>query len=113
LSKDQINAINDNDMLLFDNILASKSALIDSLPNVQTALDSDPTIHEIIVEIKMCEHLAQVKLEQQLSDIKQELKTARRHVRAGNAYYRFDPVVAGRYDFHRDESVPKFIDRQY
>jgi hypothetical protein len=113
LSEEQIRAIEANDMERVDGILAAKGVLIQTLSCATLAGSLDPELLSLLDQIKKTEKQAQSMLEAKLSGIGSELREIHGKKIAQGAYFRLSPIGPHGYDFRRDQSLPRFIDREY
>jgi len=113
LSQEQIRAIEDDDMERVDRILTAKGTLISCLSNAKEASSLDAEIAMLVDQIKVSEEQATQMLEVKLNDIKHELIEIRVKHQARGAYFKFSSIGPHGYDFRRDNTLPRFIDREY
>lgn len=113
LSLEQIDAIEADDMEKVDALLAAKGELIQTISSANLARSLDPEISKMIDQIKRTEAQAQSMLEARLNGIGRKLREIHGKKIARGAYFKFAAIGPGGYDFRRDQSIPKFIDREY
>lgn len=92
LSQQQITALESDDMLTFDEVLAEKRTLIESLPNGQAILAADPSLQTVVTRIQDIDKAAQRLLYQKVGLIMREMNRVNRQEKARGAYRREVPT---------------------
>ena len=91
LSQQQMIALESDDMLTFDALLAEKRTLIESLPNGRAILAADPSLQTVVNRIQDADKAAQRLLYQKVGLIMREMNRVNRQEKARGAYRR-DPT---------------------
>jgi hypothetical protein len=92
LSQQQIKTLESDDMLAFDEVLAEKRVLIESLPDGQAVLNADPSLGTVVARIQDADKAAQRLLYQKVGLIMREMNRANQQEKARSAYRRETPA---------------------
>ena len=96
LSQQQIEALESNDMLVFDQILAAKRTLIESLQDSQGSVDADPALESVVTRIQDADKAAQRLLYRKVGEIMREMNALNQQEKARGAYRRERPSLAAK-----------------
>ena len=88
LSHRQIEALESNDMLAFDQILAAKRTLIESLQDARGVFAADPTLESVVSRIQDADKAAQRLLYRKVGEIMREMNSLNQQEKARGAYRR-------------------------
>lgn len=88
LSSQQIMALESDDMLGFDEILAAKRTLIESLHDAKGILSADPTLESVVSRIQDADKVAQKLLFRKVGQIMREMNNLNQQEKARGAYAR-------------------------
>jgi hypothetical protein len=92
LSQQQIKTLEADDMLAFDEVLAEKRVLIESLPDGRAALAADPSLGSVVSRIQDADKAAQRLLYQKVGLIMREMNRINQQEKARSAYRRETPA---------------------
>ncbi|MGI4791429.1 MAG: hypothetical protein ACRYFS_21585 [Janthinobacterium lividum] len=92
LASQQIKALEASDMLVFDEILAAKRTLIESLQDARGTLTADPTLEAVVSRIQDADKVAQRLLFQKVGQIMREMNSLNQQEKARGAYGREKPT---------------------
>jgi hypothetical protein len=110
LCQEQIRVVTDGDMMTLDRIMAAKKAIIGNLIDPQGLMKRDPSVIEVIDQIKAAEKETQRILQERMDAVKLKLHRFNQQQRARRAYRRY-PAVIHSAGFAIDQYTPRFIDR--
>ena len=96
LAHAQIQALESDDMLAFDQILAAKRGLIESLNDARGLLADDPALRSVAARIEDADRMAQRLLYRIVGRIMREMNDLNRQTKARGAYQAADPLPAHR-----------------
>ena len=96
LSQQQIAALESNDMLVFDQILAEKRTLIESLQESRGSVDADPVLESVVARIQDADKAAQRLLFRKVGEIMREMNRINLQEKARGAYHREKPSLAAK-----------------
>ena len=138
LSREQIKAIENGDLKLFDRILKAKETTIKTLSNSKTLMAVDPAIAATVLAIHESEAQAEICLQARMDRVQERLKSAKeaaaetegelrrkietaqkklksvhKHEVVRTAYKRFAPFTPHGYDLRKDKTIPRFIDTTF
>ena len=88
LARDQIKALESEDMFAFDRILDAKRALIESLVDGSTMLANDPVLRTQVAQIQEMDKTAQRLLYRKVGRIMREMAELQQFKKAKRAYAR-------------------------
>ena len=109
LSQQQIKALEADDMLQFDEILAQKRTLIESLVDTRGSVTADTMLESLVSRIEDADKAAQRLLYAKVGVIMREMNRVNQQERARGAYRREAPSAAPKpLGFLPD--TPMFID---
>ena len=108
LAQQQIKTLEANDMLAFDEILAEKRTLIESLPNGRAVLAADPSLESVVARIQDADKAAQRLLYQKVGLVMREMNRVNQQEKARGAYHRDLPAPLRPLGFLPD--TPMFMD---
>ncbi len=109
LAQQQIQALDADDMLLFDEILAKKRTLIESLTHSRGSVSGDEVLESLVSRIEDTDKAAQRLLYAKVGVIMREMNRVNQQERARGAYRRETPPPVRRpIGFLPD--TPMFID---
>ena len=109
LSQQQITALEADDMLRFDEILAEKRTLIESLTRSRSSVTADTALESLVSRIEDADKAAQKLLFAKVGVIMREMNRLNRQEQARGAYRRDAPPAAPRpLGFLPD--TPMFVD---
>ena len=108
LAQQQIKTLEADDMLAFDEILAEKRELIESLPNGRAVLAADPSLESVVARIQDADKAAQRLLYQKVGLVMREMNRVNQQEKARGAYHRDLPAPARPIGFLPD--TPMFMD---
>ena len=86
LAKDQIQALESDDMFAFDRILAAKRTLIESLSDARATCAADPTLAGVVSRIHDADKMAQRLLYRKVGRIMREMNELNQQKKARGAY---------------------------
>ena len=86
LSKDQIRALEMNDMAAFDKILAAKRTIINSLTDARSLVANDPTLMTVVEQIKDSDKLTERLLYRRVGEIRRKMDEIQQFQMARRAY---------------------------
>lgn len=109
LAHQQINALESNDMLTFDQILAAKRTLIESLQDARGILSADPTLETVVTRIQDADKAAQRLLYRKVGEIMREMNRLNQQEKARGAYRR-EPSETGAKPTGFLPDTPLFMD---
>ena len=96
LSHQQIQALESDDMLSFDQILIAKRTLIESLQDARGLLAMDPSLETVIARIQDADKVAQRLLYRKVGQIMREMNTLNQQEKARGAYRREPPTACAK-----------------
>ena len=108
LSQQQIKALEADDMLRFDEILAEKRILIESLTQNRSAVTADAALESLVAHIEDADKVAQRLLFAKVGIIMREMNRINRQEKARGAYRRDAPAAPRPIGFLPD--TPMFVD---
>ena len=91
LSQQQIETLEAGDLLAFDEILAEKRTLIESIPDGRAALAADPSLGSLVSRIQDSDKAAQRLLYQKAGLVMREMNRVNQQEKARSAYRRESP----------------------
>ncbi len=91
LAQQQIKTLESDDLLAFDQILAEKRTLIESIPDGRTALAADPSLGSLVSRIQDADKAAQRLLYQKVGLVMREMNRVNQQEKARSAYRRETP----------------------
>lgn len=94
LSGRQVAALEADDMLAFDGILAEKRAVIESLQDARGLFALDPTLESVVSRIEDADRAAQRLLYQKVGQIMREMNSLNQQEKARGAYRREHPAAS-------------------
>ena len=105
LAREQIQALETDDLFAFDRILAAKRTLIESLTDGRTLVASDPVLQKQVAQIQEIDASVQRLLYRKVGKIMREMAELQQFKKARRAYgLRPSPK-------HFSPDTPKFLDR--
>jgi hypothetical protein len=96
LAQQQIDALEANDMLAFDQILAAKRILIESLQDSRRNVSADPVLESVVTRIQDADKAAQRLLYRKVGEIMREMNRLNQQEKARGAYHRNKPSLAAK-----------------
>ena len=112
LARDQVKALETDDMFGFDRILSAKHVLIESLVDARSLISTDPVLSKQVAQIQELDKTAQRLLYRKVGRIMREMSELQQYKKAHRAYGRERPCAAAPsiIRFRPDES--NFVDRR-
>ena len=86
LAREQIQALESDDLFAFDRILAAKRALIESLRDARALVASDPVLGKQVTQIQEMDAAAQRLLYRKVGKIMREMSELQQFKKARRAY---------------------------
>ncbi len=109
LSKNQIRALELNDMAGFSKILAAKHTLISSLRDGKKLLELDPTLQTVVNQINDSEKMTEKLLYRRLGHIRRQLSEIQEFNLARRAYKKISRKVPS---FVMTSDTPMMLDQR-
>ena len=106
LAREQVQALETDDLFAFDRILAAKRTLIESLTDGRSMMSSDPSLRNVVTQVQELDKTAQRLLYRKVGKIMREMSELQQFKKARRAYgprpslLRFTP------------DAPQFLDRR-
>lgn len=111
LAREQIKALETDDMSAFDRILAAKRILINGFTNARSLVEADPALQGIVTQIQECDQTAQQLLYRKTGQLMRELSELQQAKKARRAYFHAKTATA-RQAYPFQPETPRFIDQQ-
>lgn len=86
LSREQIQALECDDLFAFDRILAAKRTVIESMNDAQAVLAADPTLASVVTRIQDADKMTQRLLFRKVGRIMREMNEVNQQKKARGAY---------------------------
>ena len=86
LSREQVQALECEDMFAFDRILAAKKTVIESLQDPRGTLAADPTLLSVVTRIQDADKMAQRLLYRKVGRVMREMNELNQQKKARGAY---------------------------
>ena len=96
LSQQQIKTLESDDLLRFDEILAEKRTLIESLVDTRSSVTADTVLESLVARIEDADKAAQRLLYSKVGVIMREMNRVNQQERARGAYLREAPAAAAK-----------------
>jgi len=109
LSREQIQALECDDMFAFDRILAAKRTLIESLRDARGVFAADPTLASVVTQIQDADKMAQKLLYRKVGRIMREMNELNQQKKARGAY-RTTPSREGTKPLGFLPDTPSYLD---
>ena len=86
LSREQVQALECEDMFAFDRILAAKKTVVESMKDPRGVLAADPTLAAVVTRIQDADKMAQRLLYRKVGRIMREMNELNQQKKARGAY---------------------------
>ncbi len=86
LAREQIQALETEDLFAFDRILSAKKTLIESLVDGRAMMASDPTLRSVVTQVQDLDKTAQRLLYRKVGKIMREMAEIQQFKKARRAY---------------------------